>query len=174
MATKSPTKLRTLLREVYSDLKKSGSDRITIHELVDGASKRSPKLVALEKDRLFRDAIGSWARQILRSDSESLRTSQLILPMDLGPVTLPVCIAVRHKGQKGGEAEWIETPDVTYAQLVADIEHRQEIIRANRQLQSLMRVREYLAPHMASHPNTKIGPVLARLAKQEKKEGESE
>lgn len=87
--------------------------------------------------------------------------------MDLAPVTLPVCIAVRPKGRKNGEAEWVETPDVTYAQLEADIAHREKTINANRQLESLRRVREFLAPHLAMHPNTKIGPVLARLAREQ-------
>jgi hypothetical protein len=138
-----------------------------IHELIDEVTRQHPKLVEQEKDRLFRDAIGSWARQILRSDSDSLRSSQLLLPMDLGPVKLPVCIPVWPKGQTSGEAEWIETADITFAQLDAEIARRRESIKANRELQSLMRVREYLARHMADHPNAAIGPVLARLAKEQ-------
>jgi hypothetical protein len=164
MTGTKPTKLRTLLREVYSDLKKSGAVSITIHDLTEAATKRDSKLVEQEKNRLFRDAIGSWARQILRSDSDNLRSSQLILPMDLGPLTLPVCIPVWPSGQPTGEAEWTEIPDLTFAQLDAEIARKREHIKANKELRSLMRMREYLAPHMAERPNAKIGPVLARLA----------
>jgi hypothetical protein len=138
-----------------------------IHELIDGVTKKAPKLVDLEKQRLFREAIGAWARRILRSDSNSLRSSQLVLPMELGPMALPVCLAVRPHGKKSGEAEYIEIPDATYAQLESDIERREEIIRETKQLQNLRRLREYLAPRMADHPHLKIGPVLARIAKEQ-------
>src|SRR6266496_16880 len=121
MADKSPKKLRTLLRETYSGLKQDGSERIMIHELIEAVTKKHPKLVEQEKDRLFRDAIGAWARQILRSDSDSLRSSQLMLPMELHHVRLPVCIPIWPKGHESGEAEWVETPDITFAQVDQEI-----------------------------------------------------
>ncbi len=144
-----------------------------IHELIEEVTKRHPKLVEQEKERLFRDAIGAWTRQILRSDSDSLRSSQLILPMELRHIRLPVCIPVWPKGQQGGEAEWIEPPDITFAQLDQEIARKLELSVA-RDLRNLQIVREYLAPHMADQPHKKIGPVLKRLAAEEarkKKEG---
>lgn len=140
-----------------------------IHELIEGVTKSHPKLVEQEKERLFRDAIGSWARQILRSDSDSLRSSQLVLPIELHHIRLPVCIPIWPKGRESGEADWIEPADVTFAQLDQEIARKLESSAANRELRSLQALREYLAPHMADHPNSKIGPVLKRLAAAEAK-----
>ncbi len=145
-----------------------------IHELIEAVTKSHPKLVEQEKDRLFRDAIGAWARQILRSDSDSLRSSQIMLPMDLHHVRLPVCIPVWPKGQETGEAEWIETPDLTFAQLDQEIARKLELSAANRELRNLQEVREYLAPHMVDSPHHKIGPVLKRLAAAEAKKKKKE
>jgi hypothetical protein len=167
MPKTSPTKLRTLIREVYSDLKKSGLKQVMIHDLVAEATRRQPKLVEQEKDRLFRDAISAWTRRILKSSSDSLRTSQLSLPIELGHVILPVCIPVRPAGRHTGEAEWIETYDITFAQLDREISYRRTVINGNKELISLEKVRAYLAPHMAKRPDNAIGPVLAQLAEKE-------
>ena len=56
---------------------------------------------------------------------------------------------------------------MTFAQLDKEIAHKTTAIKASIELTSLERVREYLAPHMASKPDEPIGPVLARLAAEE-------
>ena len=61
-AKKSPPKLRTLIRQVYSGLKKGGAKQVTIHEIIIEIERDHPKLVKSEKDRLFHEAIGSWTR----------------------------------------------------------------------------------------------------------------
>jgi len=139
-----------------------------IHELVDPVIEANPKLVEQEKNRLFREAMGSWARHILRSDSDSVRTTQLILPLELGTLSLPANIPTWPRGKKTGEASWVETHDSSYTQLGAEIARLEAHTRETHQLRGLKRVHAYLAPHMADRPNMKIGPVLARLAKGER------
>ena len=173
MGKNSPKTLRTLIREVYADLKKSGAKEVTIHEFSDEVTSKHPKLVAQEKDRLFRNAIGTCARQILKSDSDSLRSTQLSLPLGLTDVVLPVCIPIRFNKQNARESAWIEPYDITFAQLNQKIAQKTMELRASIELQSLERVRDYLKPYMASAPDEPIGPVLARLAAEEAAEDAS-
>ncbi|WP_213737483.1 hypothetical protein [Bradyrhizobium sp. dw_411] len=122
-------------------------------------------MVEKEKERLFNETIASWARKILSSDSDSLRSSQLILPMDLTSVALPVCIPVRPKE---GETIYKETSEASYADLDAEIVFLEKRTRESRHLSGLKAVREFLAPHMAEkHRNEPIGPTLAKLAKKQ-------
>ena len=69
---KFPPKLRTLICQVYSALKKSGEKQVMIHQIIDEITRDHPKLVAQEKERLFRDTIGAWARHILKIHFNSL------------------------------------------------------------------------------------------------------
>jgi hypothetical protein len=163
MARKKDPKLRTVIRDVYSDLRISGPP--TIPEIVASVSSRYPKLVEKEKARLFNETIASWARKILNSDSDSLRSAQLILPMDLHAIPLPVCIPVRPKK---GETVYKETAIASYADLDAEIAFLETRVKESRHLSALKTLREYLAPHMAEkHRNDSIGPMLAKLAKKE-------
>lgn len=164
-----PARLSTLIRQVYSDLKKSGETRVLIHRVVDEITKSSPELVAQEKERLFHESISAQVRRILKSHSDSLRSTQLYLPLDLGPVNLPVCIAIRSPRKKSGEAEWIELFDVSFNELTQEITNKTSALKQNSELQSLERLREYLTPHMAANPDDPIGPVLARLAMEQAK-----
>jgi hypothetical protein len=144
-AKKSPPKLRTLIRQVYSGLKKGGAKQVTIHEIIIEIERDHPKLVKSEKDRLFHEAIGSWTRQILKSDSNSLRSTQLSLPLDLKDAVLPVCIPIFSTNRKIREAEWIELYDATFAQLTKEIDRRTAALQENPELRSLERARALLA-----------------------------
>jgi hypothetical protein len=168
MVKKSPQKLRTLIREVYSDLKKSGAKEVTIHELNDEITKKHPNLVAQEKDHLFRNAINTSIRQILKSDSNSLRSSQLSLPLGLTNIVLPVCLPIKHSAR---EYAWVEPWDLTFAQLEKKISQKTIAMKPSMELQSLERVRDYLKPYMTSKPDEPIGPVLARIAAAEEGDG---
>jgi hypothetical protein len=160
-------KLRSLIRQVYAELKSTGATRVTTNELINAAISKHPKSVAQEKDRLFREAIGNWARKILTSDSDSLRSVQLLLPLGLENVALPVCIAVRSDNRKVRAAGYIETYHTTYSQLENEIAKETAGLKESIKLTSLKRVRDYLRPHMASKPDEPIGPVLARLKAEE-------
>jgi hypothetical protein len=152
-----------VIRGVYSDLRVLGPP--TIAEIVASVSTRYPKLVEKEKARLFNEVIASWARKILSSDSDALRSSQLVLPIELSGVSLPVCISVR---KKKGETVYKDTSDASFADLDAEILFIESRIRESRRLSSLKVLREFLAPHMAEkHRNEPIGPVLARLAQEQ-------
>lgn len=163
-AKKSPPKLRTLIRQVYSGLKKGGAKQVTIHEIIIEIERDHPKLVKSEKDRLFHEAIGSWTRQILKSDSNSLRSTQLSLPLDLKDAVLPVCIPIFSTNRKIREAEWIELYDATFAQLTKEIDRRTAALKENPELRSLERARALLAPHMASRPDWARARLAVRRA----------
>ena len=59
MATESPAKLRTRLRERYNELKEE--PRLTVARLVSEVSEANPDLVEAEKERLYREAMSAWA-----------------------------------------------------------------------------------------------------------------
>jgi hypothetical protein len=124
-------------------------------------------LVEKEKTRLFNETIAAWTRKMLSSDSDSLRSVQLILPIDLPAIALPVCIPVRPKKPGDGETIYKETPDASFNDLDAEIAFLEKSIRESRHLAGLKVLREYLSPHMAEkHRNDAMGPVLVRLAKK--------
>jgi hypothetical protein len=149
MGKNYPKTLRTLIREVYADLKKSGAKEVTIRELNDEINNKHPSLVALEKERLFREAINTSIRQMLKSDSNSLRSSQLSLPLGLTDIVLPVCLPIKYSAR---EYAWVEPYDMTFAQLEKKISQKTIALKASIELQSLERVRDYLKPYMTSKP----------------------
>jgi hypothetical protein len=163
MARKKDPQLRKAIRGVYSDLRISGPP--TIHDIVEAVSSRYPKLVAKEKERLFSETIASWTRKILNSDSDSLRSTQLILPMELASASLPVCMPVR---QTTGDTILKETPDASFNDVDAAIAFIEKHIRESRRLSSLKALREYLASRIPEkRRNDPIGPILAKLAKEQ-------
>jgi hypothetical protein len=152
-----------VIRAVYSDLRIEGPP--TIPDIVAAVSRRYPKLVEKEKARLFKETIASWTRKILSSDSDSLRSTQLILPMDLAGLSLPVCISVRPKV---GETIQKDTSIASFNDVVAEITFIEKHIRESRRLSNLKILREYLAPRIPEkRRNEPIGPILAKLAKEE-------
>ncbi len=171
-AKDSHPKLRTVIRQVYSDLKKDGKKRISIYQIRDKIVQNYSKLVEIEKERLFRDAISDWIRQTLKSGSSSLRAKQLSLPLDLGPVYLPLCISIRSIGRSVGEAEWVEPYDISFAELCQEIAKRTETvtIKQVKELRSLEKLKEYLAPYMERTPDDPVGLVLERPKEQSEKE----
>jgi hypothetical protein len=128
MGKNYPKTLRTLIREVYADLKKSGAKEVTMRELNDEINNKHPSLVALEKERLFREAINTSVRQMLKSDSNSLRSSQLSLPLGLTDIVLPVCLPIKYSAR---EYAWVEPYDMTFAQLEKKISQKTIALKEN-------------------------------------------
>jgi hypothetical protein len=86
------------------------------------------------------------------------------LPLDLVNTHLPVCVHIHTGGKTNIEAKWVETYDVTFSELDREVSQRTVEIKANRDLENLKRLREYLAPHMKKKPSEPIGPMLEKLA----------
>jgi hypothetical protein len=96
-----PQKLRSKLRELIESLPEYR--RPSIAEIVSEVTRFHSDLVEHEKDRLFKDAISSWARKILSQKAGS--STQLFLPIVGLAENLPRRIALRN-GNKKNSIEW--------------------------------------------------------------------
>jgi hypothetical protein len=85
--------------------------------------------------------------------------------MDLAGISLPVCISVRPKV---GETIQKETSTASFNDVDAEIAFIEKRIRESRRLSNLKVLREYLAPRIPEkRRNEPIGPILAKLAKEQ-------
>ncbi len=177
MTNQQRQKLRTLVRQKIAELQAAG--RFTMGALVEEVLNDYAAEVAEASDMLIREAIGKWARSVMKADNEALRTSQYAMPRSLFALELPssICIAVQSGGDdaesdEDGEEEMLWTPllDATFDELETNIAYLEgkarEVMRSARNLQHL---RDYLAPHMADERRkTPIGEVLAEQAVKER------
>ena len=163
-------KLRDAVREVVLELyaQKHG----TTHWLVDTVTERYPELVQEASRQLIRDSIGKMARQIMKSDSRSDKSTQMVLPMVIADLRLPAAISVpAADSDDENDALWTPLHEATCDDLKRHITMLADSIAANRRrLRSLRQLYQYISERTPTAANdTTIGDILKTLAEQEQR-----